>query len=87
VDEIIQTLGAQHKPGDDLAGMQRFGPAVDHALLHQINHTIGKQLGVNAQVAVPGQQTQHRIRHPADPGLERRAIRDQIHNVAGDLLL
>jgi len=62
------------KPAMILPGVQGLLLAVDDSPLHQVDHAVRKQLGVHAEVLPVGQQPEHRVRHRADPGLQRGAV-------------
>ena len=50
--QSYSALGADDESGDDLAGVDALARVGQHARFHQVDHAIGEQLDVNAQVAL-----------------------------------
>ena len=78
----MQPSKRKGKAGDDLAAIDGFARARDHALLDQIDHTIGEHLRMDAQITPVGERLERRIGNRADTKLERCAVFDE----GGDLL-
>ncbi len=67
-------------PGWKVLRRQVITPALDH-----VDHAVGEELGVDAQVLVVGQVLQHRVGDAADTHLQGGAVGDHAGNVLADL--
>jgi hypothetical protein len=56
----------------------------DHTAVDEVDDPVGEQLRVDAQVAMPGQGREQRVRDPADADLQRRAVGDVLDHRGGD---
>src|SRR5690606_36996064 len=87
VHKIVKALRAEHKSGDNLAGMQGFRFVVDDSTLNQIDHAVGEHFAVNAEIASVTEIAKHRVGNAADTHLKGASIVNQVGDVAGDPLL
>ena len=86
VDEIIDTLRAEGKRRDGLAAVDLLFAVVDRAALDQLDHGVGKHLGVDAEIVLALERHAGRIRDRADAELQARAVRDKVGDEAADRL-
>ena len=82
----VDPLGADRRGAHHPAAILRLARAGDHAGRMQLGHLVGDQPAVQPEVPMVAQRAQHRGRQPADPDLDRVAIRDQARDVGGDPL-
>ena len=85
VQEVVQPLGSQGERADGLGAIQLLGHARDNATLDEFHHTVGDQLGVDAEITMIDEGREDRVRYPADPDLDRRAVRDAFGDQRSDL--
>ena len=86
VDEFVEPARADAEARDDLAGMQRLVTPGDHALLDEIEHGIGDDVRVNAEVAAMSQMPQRLVGDAPEIDVQRGAVLDDLGDVAGDAL-
>ncbi len=85
VQELVQPRRAERERSDGLGAVQALADAIDHAGLHEVDHTVGEQLGVDAEVLVVGERRHDRVGDRADTGLDGRAVRDPLCDQRSDL--
>ena len=84
VNEIEELAGAEHEAGDHLVRVNGLALVVHHAELDQVDNLVREHLAVDAQVLVAAQREEHRFGNPADAGLKRGAIGNELRDVRGD---
>jgi len=87
VDQVVERPRAHDEAPHDFARMDGFVRPSDYALFHQINHAVGKHLGVDAEVFVGVEGAEHGVGDGADAHLQGRAGVDQLSAVLADGLL
>jgi hypothetical protein len=85
VEELVQTLGPERERPDHLGPVEALLHAVDHARLDEVDHAVGHEFGVDAEVLVVRQRRHDRVGDCTDAGLDRRAVRDPFGHEGGDL--
>ena len=85
VDEVVESLGADHESGDDLAGVDLLLAAGDDALFDEVDEAVGEHFGVDAEFAVAAQRGKDGVRNRADAHLEGGAVFDQVGADFADL--
>ena len=84
VDKVEDFPRSQDETRNDLAWLEVLARAGQDAGLDEWNQAVGNHLTVSAQILAINEELQHRIRYAADPGLQHRAVFDEVGNVAGD---
>ena len=85
VHVIVDFLRAEAEAGDDFAAVDRLAVAGDGAALDQLDDVVGDHLGVNAEVFLVLEKTEHRLRDAPDAKFNRRAVLHQRGDVFGNL--
>ena len=62
VEELVELACPQGEGANSFGAVQLFGDASDHAAFDEIHHTVGDQLGVDAEVLVIGEPAHDRVR-------------------------
>ena len=86
VDEIIEFARAEAKARDHPTGVQRLLRAGDDASLDQVEHALGDNIGMDAEITAPLEMFQSFIRDAAEVDLQRGAVLDDLGDVARNLL-
>ena len=86
IHEVVEPPRPQAVAGDDPVAVERLAAAGHDAGLHQIDHAVGDDVAVDAEVAAVLEVAQGLVRHAPEPDLQRRAIVDDGGDVAGDHL-
>ena len=74
------------KASDDFSRMERFPCIGEHTGLYQVDHAIGKQLGMDAEILLLVEVFENCVGDSANAHLHRGTIRDQLGNIGGDFL-
>jgi hypothetical protein len=61
-DAVVQPPGAEAIAGDDATPVHALRAVVDDAGVDQVEHGVGDQIGVDAEVAPPVQEAQRLVR-------------------------
>jgi hypothetical protein len=77
-------LGPRDERRDDAPGVHLLSRVRDDAGLHEVHEPVREHLGVHAQVVVPAEARQHRVRDAADAHLQRRAVGDERRHLLAD---
>jgi hypothetical protein len=86
MDEFVEPARANAEARDDLARMQRLVTSSDHALLDEIEHGIGDDVRVNAEVLAVMQVLQRLVGNAPKIDVQRRAVVYDLRDIAGDAL-
>ena len=86
-DEVVEPLRAEREGRDDLAGALGLAHPGDRTAFDQVDHRIGEELGVDAEVAVSVQLAEDRRRCRSDPRLDRGALRDALGDQGADAVV
>ena len=74
MDEIIEFARAEAKARDHPTGVQRLLRAGDDASLDQVEHALGDDIGMDAEITAPLEMFQRFIGDAAEVDLERGAV-------------
>ena len=85
VEEPVQTVGSERERADGLGAVESFADTVDHARLHQVDHAVGHEFGVDPEVLVTGERCHDRVRDGTDACLDRGTVGDAFGDERGDL--
>ena len=86
VYKAVHLLRAQEEGGCNLARVDTLTAAVDHALLDKAQHSVGKHLRMDAEVAVSVQLRSERVGQRADTHLNTCAVVDERRTLLADKL-
>src|SRR4029077_11871910 len=86
VDEIIEFPRAKAKARDHPTTVERRTRAGDDASLDQLEHAIGNDIGMDAEIAALLEMLQCLVGYAAEVDLQRGAVLDDVGDVARDLL-
>ena len=86
MEEFVEPARADAEARDDLAGMQRLLTPGDHALLDEIEHGIGDDVRVNAEIAAIVQMPQRLVGNAPEIDMQCRAVLDDLGDIAGNAL-
>src|SRR5262245_60724689 len=87
VDKVIEPLCPPTKTGHHLPRIDIFAGAGDTATLDEINHPIGKQLGMDTQLLAIREAFCHRRRDGATADLQTIPVSNQRRHVSAELAL
>src|SRR5713101_2416194 len=85
VDKVIEPLCPPTKTGYHLPRVDIFTGAGDTAALDEINHPIGEELGVDAQILAIREAFCHRCRDSPTTDLQTVAVPNQRRHVSAEL--
>ena len=84
---LVEPLRAEDKRENRLPLVQGLLPSGDDPLFDRLHHAVAHHLGVDAEVALPLELGENRVRDAADTELEGGPIRYQLGDVVRDSLL
>src|SRR5205085_10042154 len=76
--EVVEPLSAEAEGRDHLSSLTLLVYTRDDTSLDQFDCAIGKEFGVDAEIAVAAQKRQYGVRYGTDSGLERGTVGDAL---------